>query len=197
MGGLHAHRKVDADVELPRGFFERALHGEFDADRELGMAGGIMAERRLGAWRRVGSPATHAAPPARVYSRACLADVGSRPRELGWDTIDETKARLLGYRTRAFEDLHVRHHRAAGTADGALGGRARHGRCAYIAHQPIPWVLVRAVKVGLTFRPRGSVRSRSCGDTPAPVARGRRAARAPSCAVRPFRVPGARRDECR
>jgi hypothetical protein len=28
-----------------------------------------------------------------------------------------------------------------------LRGRARHGACAYIAHQSLPWVTARAVKV--------------------------------------------------
>ncbi len=73
---------------------------------------------------------------------------------LGWDTIDETYARMRGYRTRAFTDLVARHHRPWGSADGTLRGRARHGQCAYIVHFSLPWVTLRAFKVARA-RPRG------------------------------------------
>jgi hypothetical protein len=48
-----------------------------------------------------------------------------------------------------------RHHRPVATASGALRGRARHGRCAWIAHFGLGWVLLRGVKVGVKMRPRG------------------------------------------
>ena len=41
------------------------------------------------------------------------------------------------------------------TASGALRGRARHGRCAWIAHFGLVWVVLRAFKVGLRMHPRG------------------------------------------
>jgi hypothetical protein len=45
------------------------------------------------------------------------------------------------------------HHRPAGSADGTLRGRARHGECAYIAHQTASWAALRSLKYGLS-RPR-------------------------------------------
>ncbi len=73
---------------------------------------------------------------------------------LGWDTIDETYARMHGFRTRAFPELVAHHHRPWGSADGTLRGRARHGQCAYIVHFTLPWVTLRAFKVA-RVRPRG------------------------------------------
>ena len=73
---------------------------------------------------------------------------------LGWDTIDETYARMHGYRTRSFADVVAVHHRPLGSADGTLRGRARHGECAYVAHFSFVWVALRSVKIARS-RPIG------------------------------------------
>ena len=85
--------------------------------------------------------------------RACFDAIGGIEEQLGWDTIDETYARMRGFTTRSLAELVALHHRPIGSADGALRGRARHGECAYILHYSLPWVLLRALKVGLTGRP--------------------------------------------
>jgi poly-beta-1,6-N-acetyl-D-glucosamine synthase len=106
-------------------------------------------------WKVVKMPSDyHVAGTLKCYSRDCLQAIGGIWERLGWDTIDETYARMRGYRTRAFEELIVHHHRPRGSADGTLRGRARHGQCAYIVHFTLPWVVLRAFKVGLE-RPRG------------------------------------------
>jgi hypothetical protein len=72
---------------------------------------------------------------------------------LGWDTIDETYARMRGFGTVSYTDLVSIHHRPLGSADGTVRGHARHGTCAYIAHHPLSWVMLRALRVG-TRRPQ-------------------------------------------
>jgi poly-beta-1,6-N-acetyl-D-glucosamine synthase len=146
--------KLDADVVLPACFLERLL-ASFAADPSLGMTGGVLTEAQRGGWQRVSQPDTHAPPPARLYSTRCFEACGGFRERLAWDTIDEVHARMLGYRTGVDRGLAVRHLRVRGTADGRLRGRARHGECAWIAQYPAWFVLVRSVKVGLTFRPRG------------------------------------------
>lgn len=160
--------KLDGDTELPPYYFERLL-GEFERDPELGLAGGLYADpdplgggdgnwdgdsNRSG-WKVVKMPAKHHVPGTlKCYSLECLQAIGGVQERLGWDTIDETYARMRGYRTRAFADLVAHHHRPWGSADGTLRGRARHGQCAYIVHFTLPWVTLRAFKVART-RPRG------------------------------------------
>jgi hypothetical protein len=80
--------------------------------------------------------------------------IGGIQERLGWETIDETYARMRGFHTRAFPDLVAHHHRPWGSADGTLRGRARHGECYYIVHFTLPWVTLRAFKVACA-RPRG------------------------------------------
>ncbi|HWO46467.1 MAG TPA: hypothetical protein VNM41_00270, partial [Solirubrobacterales bacterium] len=73
---------------------------------------------------------------------------------LGWDTIDETYARMRGYSTRSLPEAPARHHRPVATRGGALRGRARHGQCAYILRYDAWWVVLRSFKVALQ-RPYG------------------------------------------
>lgn len=146
--------KLDGDIELPPNYIERLL-AAFEARPALGICGGIMLERFGSSWRPVRQPSTHAPPPARMWSVACLDAIGGLHELLGWDTIDEVYARMRGFETVGYPSLPVRHLRAAGSAQGAIRGRARHGACAYIAHQPPGWVVLRGAKVAVTLRPFG------------------------------------------
>jgi hypothetical protein len=146
--------KLDADIELPPDFLAGLLR-EFEADRSLGMTGGPLTERRGRGWRPVGQPSTHASPPARLYSIACFEACGGFTDRLAWDTIDQVYARMRGFSTSVSRAQPVRHLRVHGTADGRLRGCARHGRCAWVLHYPLLFVLLRSLKVGVRFRPPG------------------------------------------
>jgi glycosyltransferase involved in cell wall biosynthesis len=139
--------KLDGDVELPADYFERLL-GEFRRDPRLGIACGDLEEIGPdGRERLLVIPRHHVHGALKLYSRECYDAIGGVQERLGWDTIDETYARLRGFRTRSFGDLVAVHHRPAGSADGRLRGRARHGECAWIAHFSPWWVAARSVKV--------------------------------------------------
>jgi GT2 family glycosyltransferase len=138
--------KLDGDIELPTRYFELLLD-RFDDDPALGVAGGTLVEPGRNGWRRVGVPTYHVRGALKLYSRECFEAIGGVEERLGWDTIDETYARMLGFRTRSFEDLVARHHRPVASADGLLRGRARHGQAAYVLRYGAPWVLLRSLKV--------------------------------------------------
>jgi glycosyltransferase involved in cell wall biosynthesis len=137
--------KLDGDIELPPDYFERLL-AQFELDPRLGIGGGVLLEPGRSGWQSDPVPAYHVRGALKLYSRACFAAIGGVEERLGWDTIDETYARMRGYTTRNFAELVARHHRPIGTADGALRGRARHGECAYILHYGLLWVTLRSLK---------------------------------------------------
>jgi poly-beta-1,6-N-acetyl-D-glucosamine synthase len=139
--------KLDADVELPPGYFERLL-AHFGEDPELGIAGGVLLERSGRDWQPTKIPAYHVRGALKLYSRGCFEAIGGIEERLGWDTIDETYARMRGFTTWSYTDLVSIHHRPLGSADGTLRGHARHGECAYIAHYTTTFAALRAVKVG-------------------------------------------------
>lgn len=147
--------KLDGDIELPPHYL-RELLGRFRAEPRLGLAGGVLVEpAEDGGLRAIRIPRNHVHGAVKLYSRECFEAIGGVQDRLGWDTIDQTYARMRGYRAQSFEDLVSVHHRPLGTADGALRGRARHGTCAYIVHYPSGWVSLRSVKVAIRYPPRG------------------------------------------
>jgi len=50
----------------------------------------------------------------------------------GWDTIDELKANMLGWKTSSFKDIPLRHHRFTGAADGTWKNYVKFGVANYI-----------------------------------------------------------------
>jgi biofilm PGA synthesis N-glycosyltransferase PgaC len=138
--------KVDGDVELPPDWFERLLE-RFAEDSALGLAGGDLEEMAGGHWRRITIPGYHVHGAVKLYSRSCLEAIGGVEARLGWDTIDETYARMAGLKTATFPDLLARHLRPCGTAGPVLRGRARYGECAHIVRYSLPWVALRSLKV--------------------------------------------------
>ncbi|MGC1166040.1 MAG: glycosyltransferase family A protein [Solirubrobacterales bacterium] len=145
--------KLDADVELPPDYMERLLE-RFAAEPRLGVAGGTLLERGARGWQPTKVPAYHVRGALKLYSRACFEAIGGIEERLGWDTIDETYARMHGYTTRSLPRLTARHHRPVATRGGTLRGRARHGQCAYILRYGAWWVTLRSLKVACS-RPYG------------------------------------------
>lgn len=138
--------KLDADVELPRDYFERLL-AHFAAHSRLGISGGALLERGRKGWERTPVPDNHVRGALKLYSRSCFEAIGGIEERLAWDTIDETYARMNGYEAHSLPDLTAKHLRPVATAQGALRGRARHGQCAYILRYPAWWVAMRSLKV--------------------------------------------------
>ncbi|HEU4945115.1 MAG TPA: glycosyltransferase family A protein [Solirubrobacterales bacterium] len=145
--------KLDADVELPTEYFERLLE-RFERAPRLGVGGGGLLERGRAGWQLTKVPDYHVRGALKLYSRECFAAIGGVEERLGWDTIDETYARMEGFATRSFPELAARHHRPVATRGGTLRGRARHGRCAYILRYSGWWVALRSLKVACS-RPYG------------------------------------------
>jgi poly-beta-1,6-N-acetyl-D-glucosamine synthase len=145
--------KLDADIELCEDYFERLLE-HFEQRPGLGVAGGVLFERGRGGWQPTSVPTYHVRGALKLYSSECFAAIGGIEERLGWDTIDETYARMEGFETRSFGEIQARHHRPVGTRGGALRGRARHGQCAYILRYGGWWVALRSLKVACS-RPYG------------------------------------------
>jgi poly-beta-1,6-N-acetyl-D-glucosamine synthase len=139
--------KLDGDIELPPHWFETLLR-EFRTDPKLGIAGGRLAERTPLGDRLIPIPATHVHGAVKLYSRQCLEAVGGIPERLGWDTIDETYARMLGFSTNSPRSLTANHLRPWASGRGRLRGLARNGDAAWILQQPAPWAALRALKLG-------------------------------------------------
>ncbi len=125
--------KIDADLSLTPGTLG-TLMDAFAADPELGMAGPYIATAAEdGRLVRQRCPPDHVEGESKLYRRACFEGIAPLPAMLGWDTIDEIRARLRGWRTASVEvpDGDPVHLRKMGSHDGQLRGYRRWGACAW------------------------------------------------------------------
>jgi biofilm PGA synthesis N-glycosyltransferase PgaC len=131
--GADVVAKLDADLRLPPCMLAE-MERRLAQDPALGIAGCFLTERGLdGRLERIRIGPGHVHGATKFYRRRCLDQISPVPPILGWDTIDELRARRAGWRTASFalpggDPLHLR---PRGSHDGLLRGFRRWGTCAY------------------------------------------------------------------
>jgi hypothetical protein len=148
--------KLDADLRLAPDAFA-TIEREFLADARLGIAGTYVSQMGAdGVLARQRCPDGHVEGPTKFYRRACLADIAPLPTVVGWETVDETRAQMHGWRTGSVAPAggDTVHLRRMGSYDGVLRGYQRMGLAAwsYGAH---PLHVVAAAANRLRDRPVG------------------------------------------
>lgn len=137
--------KLDADVSFERDHFERLL-GAFGADPALGIASSSCWELEGEVWRQRFT--TRGAPrgAVRAYRWECLEAVSPLEERMGWDGIDELKAKLRGWKARTIADVPFRHHRRVGERDGSrrLAWEAE-GKLAHYMGYRFDYLVVRSL----------------------------------------------------
>lgn len=125
--------KFDADLSFEPDYFARCFQ-KFTDDPTLGIGGGMISHPVNGVLvsESPGDPAFHVRGATKIYRRACWDVLGGLLQAPGWDTIDELKANMLGWRTRSFPDIPIQHHRYTGTVDGTWKNAVKFGLANYI-----------------------------------------------------------------
>src|SRR5688572_6024070 len=143
--------KLDADLRLTPRTLETIV-GELERDERLGLAGSFLQEN--GSRIHIGEGHVHGA--TKFFRRACWEDVQPVPPILGWDTIDESTARMRGWKTQSFAmpDGDPEHLRPRGTYDGLLRGYRRWGECSYALGEAPVHVALYTLRQMATQPPR-------------------------------------------
>jgi poly-beta-1,6-N-acetyl-D-glucosamine synthase len=125
--------KLDGDLSFEKDYFEKCL-ARFASDKSLGIGGGRVHSKINGQYidDSPGDPAFHVRGATKIYRRATWEAIGGLLRAPGWDTLDEVKANMLGWKTYSFTDLHVRQLKPTGAADGTWRNWYKNGRANYI-----------------------------------------------------------------
>ncbi len=126
--------KLDGDLSFAPDYFEQCL-ARFQGDARLGIGGGTVCKDAGGELipESTVDPAFHVRGATKIYRRQCWEEIGGLIRAPGWDTVDEIKANMLGWKTATFPGIKVRHHRPAGQALGAWKDWGKNGLANYIA----------------------------------------------------------------
>lgn len=137
--------KIDGDVGFTADYFEKCF-SEFGTDSHLGIGGGTICSLVDGEVKPEMTPRFHVRGATKIYRRACWESIGGVIRGAAWDTLDEVKANMLGWRTRSFANLEVVHYRFTGAANGAWNNAVKNGLWSYIAGYHPLFMLGRCAK---------------------------------------------------
>jgi poly-beta-1,6-N-acetyl-D-glucosamine synthase len=147
--------KLDADVSFDPDYFERLL-GAFEADPTLGISGGDCYELEDGEWRYQTVTESHVRGATRAYRWACWEGVAPLEPRLGWDGIDEVKARQRGWSVATVSGLRFLHHRPHGAREGlAFTKWARMGEACHYMGYRTSYLVLRTAHRGR--RDRGAI----------------------------------------
>jgi glycosyltransferase involved in cell wall biosynthesis len=125
--------KLDADLSFAPDYFERCF-AYFRFYPGLGIAGGAVDSMRGDTCvpDSPSDPAFHVRGATKIYRRACWDAIQPLVRAPGWDTMDELKANMLGWRTGTLHELRIVQHRATGAAAGRWPNSVKNGRANYV-----------------------------------------------------------------
>jgi biofilm PGA synthesis N-glycosyltransferase PgaC len=138
--------KLDGDVSFEMDYFKRCFDA-FAANPKLGISGGTVCNLRDGTLvpESTVDPAFHVRGATKVYRRECWDQIGELIRSPGWDTLDELKAKMLGWITLTLADVKLIHHRPAGSKDGAWANCVKNGLANYIVGYHPAFMVMKAI----------------------------------------------------
>ena len=124
--------KLDGDLGMDEDYFQRCF-SIFDREPQLGVGGGVICHFMNGQSVVERNPYFHVRGATKIYRRACWEAIGGVSCGAAWDTLDETKANMLGWTSRSFPELHVIHYRYTGAANGTWQNAVKKGEWNYIS----------------------------------------------------------------
>jgi biofilm PGA synthesis N-glycosyltransferase PgaC len=129
--------KLDGDLIFAPDYFEKCFE-HFRNDPSLGIGGGTIYHVLKGKEKIEKVPRFHVRGATKIYKRECWEAIGGLWVAPGWDTIDEVKANMLGWRSRSFSDVRLHHQRLTGTAESRWKDCVKIGRAWYVSgYHPI------------------------------------------------------------
>jgi len=124
--------KLDGDLTFAQEYFEKCFE-HFRNEPKLGIGGGEIHHDISGQLKLEANPRFHVRGATKIYRKSCWEAIEGLWPAAGWDTIDEVKANMLGWKTYSFPELPLLHHRFTGTEEGLLRDRVKHGVASYVS----------------------------------------------------------------
>lgn len=103
--------KIDADLELPYGYFENIAR-VFNDNPRVGIAGGRILENEDGHWKPTLQADYFIRGALKSYRTECFSEIGGLKPVLGWDGLDIMSALQKKWETKLIP-IEVKHHRKA------------------------------------------------------------------------------------
>jgi biofilm PGA synthesis N-glycosyltransferase PgaC len=139
--------KLDGDLAFEPDYFQKCL-AHFQADPKLGIGGGRVYSSVNGTLvdDSPGDPSFHVRGATKIYRRATWEAIGGLLPSPGWDTLDELKANMLGWKTYSLRELEVCQFKPTGSADGTWKNAFKNGRANYVTGYHPAFMMAKCVK---------------------------------------------------
>jgi glycosyltransferase involved in cell wall biosynthesis len=147
--------KLDGDLEFQKDYFEKCFE-YFDNDEKLGISGGGIYHAVDGGVELEEDHLFHVRGATKIYRKACWDSIGGLIKAPGWDTLDELKAHMFGWKTKGIPGLKVIHLRYTGGAEGSWKDWVKNGLGCYISGYHPLFMFFKCVK-RIFQRPYGVV----------------------------------------
>jgi biofilm PGA synthesis N-glycosyltransferase PgaC len=144
--------KLDCDLELPHDYFEQLL-ARFQQDEKLGIASGLCMERNKKGWYPSSGPPYHAVGASKIIRTKCFEAIGGFIPSRGWDTVDEIRAQMTGWRTCHVREVEFYHLKPEGSGIGFVHTNTMHGEIHYLTDGGTFFFLLKAAHRMLFGKP--------------------------------------------
>lgn len=137
--------KLDGDLTFDKDYFEKCFK-YFEADSRLGIGGGMICHVINSMLELEKTPYFHVRGATKIYRKECWFAIGGLLKAPGWDTLDEVKANMLGWKSQSFQDLKIIHQRFTGEADGTWRNFVKNGEANYISGYHPLFMFLKCIK---------------------------------------------------
>jgi len=144
--------KLDGDVKLEPYYFQEILT-RLEQDKNFGIISGVYREMHDSNWVTIKMPSYHAAGASKIVRRECYKAIGGFVPQKGWDTLDEIRAGLTGWKTGHFEDIIFAHLKPEGAALGKLSTHFFHGEIYYQTGGGVYFFIFKVLHRMLSVKP--------------------------------------------
>lgn len=143
--------KLDGDLVFDELYFRRCFD-HFEREQRLGIGGGTIYHVQGDVEQVEECPRFHVRGATKIYRRKCWEEIGGLWPAPGWDTIDELRAQMLGWKTETFDEIKVLHQRLTGTAESLWKNLVKNGLARYAAGYHPLFLLASCIR-RLTYKP--------------------------------------------
>jgi len=139
---------LDADITLPQNYYEWIM-SKMEVDPKLGVASGLCLQKRGNDWVKIMTNSRHVPGAMQFFRRECYETIGGYQSVTvaGVDSLAEIKARMHGWETKSFTDIHGFHHKPIGSATGGkVRTSYRRGMTDYMLGKHPLYVLLKSIR---------------------------------------------------
>ena len=145
--------KFDADLEFEPDYMKHVTDA-FYSDEHLGLVGGVCTIFSKGEWNVESlTNLDHVRGALKTYRTSAFKNINGLDLTMGWDSLDEYKLRMNGYKVLCIPELHVKHHRESNHEIGWFKASKKNGVLLYRLRYGVLLALLTSFKRGIKFKP--------------------------------------------